>query len=47
MVKSRHRVPLDELPQGAKPVGEVQWRDLPETEAEKERARFGMYGNQG
>jgi hypothetical protein len=28
--QSTYRMPLDELPKGAEPVGEPEWRDLPE-----------------
>jgi hypothetical protein len=29
-VKSRYRVPQDELPEGTEAVGEPEWRDIPE-----------------
>jgi hypothetical protein len=32
--KSRYQVPLDQLPKDAEAVGELTWRDLPETDAE-------------
>jgi len=40
VIRSRHRLPLEELPEGAKPVGEVEWRMIPETEEEKAAATF-------
>lgn len=47
VVKSRYMVPLDELPKGAEPVGEVTWRDVPQTEEEMQRARYGMHAHSG
>lgn len=46
MRKSRYMLPLDELPEGAEPVGQPLIRELLETEEEKTRAMYGMYGGQ-
>jgi hypothetical protein len=40
MVKSRYRVPMDELPKGAVPVGEPEWRDLPEPGDERDSGQW-------
>jgi hypothetical protein len=39
-IRSRHRLPVDQLPPGAKAVGEVEWREIPETAEEKTAATF-------
>jgi len=40
VIRSRHQLPTEELPKGARPVGAVEWRMIPETEQERLDATF-------
>lgn len=46
MRRARYMLPLDDLPKDAVSVGQPEWRDLPETEAEQE-STSGWQGNSG
>jgi hypothetical protein len=39
-ITSRHMMPIDALPKGAKPVGPTEVRELPETEEESKDALY-------
>jgi hypothetical protein len=46
MRRARYMVPLDELPKGARAVGEVEWRNLPESNEEQD-STSGWLNNRG